>query len=239
MKLNRPVRRALGAAAAGLAVLAPVTLHATSAEARASYGPSRPFVDVLNGQFKLVPLKNAAMIVKAKHGYTYKAGQQNSNLKVTSSAGKVRFHDRGTKELRGIPRACNRVKVRKGIAATCRVGRASEKRPVLLQIWPRLGHDVVDTSALPAKFQVTVLGDAGRETIRLGAGNDFVNGASGRDRVWGGGGRDWIRTGLGNDYLHGGSGNDRLVGVQGNDRIIGGPGRDLLGGGPGRNAMRQ
>jgi serralysin len=237
--LTRSARRALGAATAGLAVLAPVTLLATPAEAGPTYGPSRPFVDVLHGQFKFTPLPNAAMIVKAKHGYIYKAGQQNSNLKVTTSSGKVRFHDRGTKKLRGIPKACNRVKVAKGIAASCKVGRASERKPMLLQIWPRLGHDVVDTSALPARFQVTVLGDRGNDVIRLGAGDDFVNGAAGRDRVWGGGGNDWIRTGLGHDYLHGGPGRDRLVGVEGNDRIVGGPGRDLLAGGPGRNSLRQ
>jgi serralysin len=237
--LTRSARRALGAATAGLAVLAPVTLLATPAEAGPTYGPSRPFVDVLNGQFKFTPLPNAAMIVKAKHGYIYKAGQQNSNLKVTTSSGKVRFHDRGTKKLRGIPKPCNRVKVAKGIAASCKVGRASERKPMLLQIWPRLGHDVVDTSALPARFQVTVLGDRGNDVIRLGAGDDFVNGAAGRDRVWGGGGNDWIRTGLGHDYLHGGPGRDRLVGGEGNDRIVGGPGRDLLGGGPGRNSLRQ
>jgi hypothetical protein len=237
--LNRAARRALRAATAGLAVLAPVTLLAAPAEARPTYGPSRPYVEVLNGQFRFVPLPNAAMIVKAKHGYIYKAGQQNSNLKVTTSGARVRFHDKGTKELRRIPKACKRVKVAKGIAASCRVGVASPRKPMLLQIWPRLGHDVVDTSALPARFQVTVLGDKGRDVIRLGAGDDFVNGAAGRDRVWGGGGNDWIRTGLGHDYLHGGPGHDRLVGVQGNDRIIGGPGRDLLGGGPGRNSLRQ
>jgi Ca2+-binding RTX toxin-like protein len=238
--MHRAFRRALGAATAGLAVLAPATLLATSAEAGPTYGPSRPFVEVLHGQFKFTPLPDAAMIVRAKHGYTYKAGQQNSNLKVTSVAGKLRFHDKGTKKLRSLPRSCHRVRADRGIAATCRVGaKVSGRNPMLLQIWPRLGHDAVDTTALPAKFQVTVLGDAGSDVIRLGAGDDFVNGAAGRDRVWGGGGSEWIRTGKGHDYLNGGPGRDRLVGVEGNDRIIGGPGRDVLGGGPGKNSLTQ
>jgi hypothetical protein len=237
--LNRPVRRALGAATAGLVALAPLSLLAASAEAGPSYGPSRPYVEVLHGQFKVIPLPQAAKIVKAKHGFIYKAGQQNSKLTVTPHGGTVRFRDTGTRKLRGLPGACHRVKAGKGVAASCKVGRVSVRRPMLIQIWPRLGNDVVDTSALPARFQVTVLGDKGHDVVRLGAGDDFVNGAKGNDRVRAGGGSDWIRTGDGADHLYGGPGNDRLVGVAGNDRLVGGPGRDLLGGGPGRNSVRQ
>jgi hypothetical protein len=187
----------------------------------------------------VVPLKNAAMIVKTDRGYRYVAGQQDSHLKVTKVAGRLRFVDTGTRELRSIPKSCSKQKVRVGVSAVCKVPRSvSARQPMTIDIWPRLGDDSIDGSALSAAFKLSVLADAGRDVVRGGAGNDFVNGARDKDRVFGGGGRDWIRTGIGNDVIRGGSGSDRLVGVDGNDRVRGGGGNDRVGGGSGSDTLR-
>jgi len=186
----------------------------------------------------VVPLKNAARILKTDHGYRYDAGQQNSHLVVSRVAGGLRFADTGTRELRSIPNSCSKQKVRVGVAAVCKVPRSvSTRQPMKVEIWPRLGDDFVDGSSLPAAFKLSVLADAGRDVVHGGAGNDFVNGARDKDRVSGGGGQDWIRTGLGNDSIRGGSGSDRLVGVDGDDLIRGGSGNDRVGGGAGRDTL--
>jgi serralysin len=134
--------------------------------------------------------------------------------------------------------ACSAVRVDKGVAAVCPVpGDVTEQKPMLIEIWPRLGDDYVDTSSLGAEFQVAALVDDGRDEVYLGAGDDFVNGAMKKDIVRGGGGDDWIRTGIGPDDIDGGPGDDKLVGGKGRDTIRGGPGADRIGGGPGKDRL--
>lgn len=177
-----------------------------------------------------------ADIDRTKKGYRYTAGLQDSDLTVTRVRGGLRFVDHGTAEHRPMPKSCRRIDVRVGIGAICKVpARYSARRPMRLDIVPRLGHDRVDTSRLSAAFDVHVLADAGNDVVRLGAGDDFVNGYKGVDRVTGGPGNDWIRAGLGDDVVRGGPGRDRLVGVQGDDVLRGGKGDDRVGGGPGRD----
>ncbi len=201
-------------------------------------GPSYPHTTVLKGQFKLIPLKNAAMLTRTQHGYLYRAGQQNSHLEVTEVAGGLRFHDSGTRELRTLDSSCTRQSVSEGIAAVCPVpGDVSAASPMLLEVWPRLGNDFVDGSTLPAAFQMSVLADAGADTVLLGAGDDFVNGAQGNDIVRGGAGDDWIRTGRHHDNIDGGPGDDKLVGSGGRDAITGGTGADWMGGGAGADRL--
>ena len=221
-----------------LPVVLPLLILGLTAGASSGVGPKWPHTTVLNGQFTFIPLKDAAMITRTRHGYVYRAGQQDSRLFVTKARGGVRFHDKGTRKFRSIPRACRRVKVRAGIAAVCRVpARTSRRSPMLLEIWPRLGDDLVDGSTMPAKFQMSVLADAGRDIVRLGAGDDFVNGAMGNDLVRGGAGDDWIRTGPDHDLLIGGPGDDKLVGSDGRDVLRGGRGADWLGGGNGADRL--
>ena len=189
-------------------------------------------------QGAVVPLKNAAMIQKLSHGYRWTSGQQDGHLTVSRVSGGVKFREtHGTREIRSLPSSCHRVKVSSGVAAVCRVGSASAGNPFKLEIVPRLGNDVVDGRSLSSSFKLSVLADAGSDTVYGGAGNDFVNGARGSDRVYGGGGRDWIRTGIGNDHVFGGAGNDYLVGVQGDDEVRGGSGNDQTYGGDGRDAV--
>lgn len=197
-----------------------------------------PPTELLGDGGPAIPLKNAAMIVKTKWGLRYIAGQQDSNLTVSEVNGKIRFVDRGTGELRDIPRACKRQAVKGGIGAVCNVpAKYDSPNSMFLEIWPRLGDDTVDASSVPDTYRMWVLADAGRDVVRTGAGKDFVNGAQDADKVWGGGGADWLRTGIANDTIHGEGGNDRLVGVDGNDTIHGGPGDDRVGGGPGSDTL--
>jgi len=195
-----------------------------------------PTTELLGKHGPVVPLKNAAMLTQSKWGYRYYAGQQDSRLTVRMVDRKLLYVDAGTKELRKIPKTCERKSVKRGVAALCKVpARWHGGKAMFLEIWPRLGDDFVDTSALPARFRSWVLADAGRDVVRTGAGNDFVNGAQDADRVSGGSGNDWLRTGLGNDEIYGGAGNDKLVGVDGSDRIHAGAGSDFVGCGNGRD----
>lgn len=185
-----------------------------------------------------IPLKNASMILRTEWGYRYIAGQQNSNLTVREVDGRVVYTDRGTRELRDIPRTCKRKPVDVGVAAVCTVpNKYDDPNSMFLEIWPRLGDDTVDGSSLPSTYRMWVLADAGRDTVRTGAGDDFVNGAQDADRVWGGGGDDWLRTGIGNDTVHGEGGHDKLVTVDGDDEIHGGDGNDRVGGGSGSDRL--
>lgn len=201
-------------------------------------GPPYNFTTELMGEYADVALKNSAMLTRTKHGYRFHSGQQNSHLVVTRVDRGLRFVDRGTRSFKKLSPACHRKKVR-GIAAVCRVpGSISVRRPLLVEVWPRLGNDYTDASSLTARFAVTVLGDKGRDVARFGAGPDFFNGFSGRDRVSGGAGNDWIRPGIGNDALNGGSGNDDIVAVDGRDTVRGGKGKDRLWAGDGDDRLR-
>jgi hypothetical protein len=236
LMLGRTLRRTLvllaGTALAAGAVGAPVAAQASEP------GPSWPYTKILNGQYKLIPLKDAAMITRTKHGYLYRAGQQDSRLVITRVDGGLRYHDRGTKKFRSLPDSCRRQRVQVGVAAVCNVPSGIKvSNPMLLEVWPRLGDDFVDGSTLAAPFQMAVLADAGRDVVFLGAGNDFVNGAFQRDVVRGGPGNDWIRTGDGDDDVEGGSGNDRLIGSDGRDTVRGGYGKDRVDGGFGNDRL--
>jgi hypothetical protein len=204
-----------------------------------------PPTELLGGDGPPRPLPNAALIEMTEWGYRYVAGQQDTDLTITFENGTLRYVDTGTEELRSLPKACARVQVATGIAATCPIPEAFADG-MYLQVWPRLGDDVVQGSTLPAQFRMWVLGDAGDDVMRGGAGDDFFNGAQDRDTAYGGAGNDWLRTGKAADRIWGGSGNDRLVGVdgrdrvhgdEGDDRVEGGPGRDRLWGGPGRDVV--
>jgi hypothetical protein len=210
-----PHSRARGAIAllAGLVMAGATGGTATGATTPdPDYGPPYHYTTELMGQFGTpIPLKNMALLTRTTHGYRYRAGQQNSHLVVTESGSSIRFRDRGTRRWKSaVPRGCHRQKVRRGIAATCRVpGWVTTGKPLLVEVWPRLG-------------------DEGDDTVRFGAGPDFFNGHSGTDVVDGGAGNDWIRAGLDDDLVHAGSGNDKVVGMQGADVIYGEDGDDKL-----------
>ena len=177
-----------------------------------------------------VPLKDAAILSKTDCGYRYRAGQQNSHLVVTRVKNGLRFADTRTARFERLAPACRKIRgVKVGIAAVCKVrGTVTARRPLLIEVWPRLGDDFVDGSSLPNTFAMAVLGDAGNDVALLGAGPDFFTGAYGRDHVVGGAGDDWIRTGDDSDHVRGGAGNDYLVGGYGRDSLTGDTGVDQI-----------
>ncbi len=218
--------------------LAAGTADGRETSTRSHAGPPYQYTTELMGQFVVIPLKDQGMLAKTDLGYRFRTGQQNSHLVVTLVDRGLRLVDTGTRSWKRLSPACKKVKVKVGIAAVCRVpGDISVRRPLLLEIWPRLGNDFTDTSTLPATFAVTVLGDKGNDVAHFGAGPDFFNGHSGRDVVWGNDGADWIRAGLGNDVVWGGTGNDDLVAMQGRDRMHGGDGDDRVGGSDGEDRL--
>ncbi len=200
-------------------------------------GPPYDYTTELMGQFPFIPLKDQARLVRTAHGYRYLTGQQDNRITLRQHGNRIRITDTGTQRFHKLAKACKRVKVRRGVGASCRLPKASPRKPVLLEVWPRLGDDHVDASTLSASFAVTVLGDAGNDRVRFGAGDDFFNGHTGVDRVWGGGGRDWIRAGSGNDVIHGGAGRDQIIGQDGRDRLHGDAGDDRVGGDDGNDRL--
>jgi serralysin len=220
------------------AALATFTFTTQVAGAEEPYGPSVPYTQILNGQFTFVPLPDAALVERTQYGYVYKAGQQDSHLVVTEVPEGLRFHDSGTLKFASLPASCRRQAVAVGVAAVCAVPTTvTTGNHMLVEVWPRLGDDYVDASSLSARFDVSVLADAGVDVVMTGAGNDFVNGAFDRDRVYGGAGNDWIRTGTGDDVLLGEAGNDKLVGSDHHDVVHGGSGNDRVDGGVGPDAL--
>jgi hypothetical protein len=204
----------------------------------ADAGPPYPFTTVLNGQFKFTPLKDAAMIRVSKHGYTWYSGQQDGDLTITKEGDALRFHDKTARRFEKLGKGCRKIEVDRGVGALCDLPNGlTAAKPLLLEVWPRLGDDHTDGHSLPATIAMSVLGDDGDDVARLGAGTDFFNGAKGNDRVSGGAGNDWLRTGDHKDRIKGGAGNDYLVGVDGDDRILGGDGNDRIAGGPGHDRL--
>jgi Ca2+-binding RTX toxin-like protein len=200
-------------------------------------GPHFPYVQSI-GIGGVVPLKNASLINRTKNGWLYRSGQQNSDLTVTETNGRLQFVDTGTQSWKWMPKACTRLDVPQGVGASCVIAtRFTTAEPMLVEIWPRLGNDTIDTSALSGRFDVSILGDRGDEVVHLGAGNNFVNGAQDNDTVYGGDGNDWIRTATGDDYIDGGNGNDYLVGVDNDDTIYGGAGDDKVYGSGGNDEL--
>lgn len=246
-----------------VAALATVGALATSAQAENGYqddttrmsgktspytgtGPSWPYVQEIT-RGRVVPLKDEALINVRDHGYLFRAGQQHTDLTVTQVGDELHFVDEATASWKWLPSACTRLSVPTGVGASCPVpADASLSRPMLLEVWPRLGNDTVDTSALSALVDVSVLGDRGDDVARFGAGDDFFNGAQDADRAYGGGGRDWLRTGRENDFIDGGEDGDAIVGVsdddtmhggEGDDRILGLAGNDQLSAGAGTDMV--
>lgn len=229
-----------------LAVLAGVALTAMTAGTSVGLaagdnppaGPPYNYTTELMGEGRFIPLKDVAMLTKTEHGYRFRTGQQDSHLVVTQQNGRLRLVDTGTKSWRRLSPACRRQRVRVGIAAVCRIpGSVTQRRPLLVEVWPRLGNDFTDGSSLRATVAMTVLADEGHDVARLGAGPDFFNGHSGRDRVSGGADNDWIRAGLGNDVVRGRSGHDWLVAMQGQDAVTGGDGDDRVYGSDGDDRL--
>ena len=132
-------------------------------------------------------------------------------------------------EWKWLPSECRELDVPQGVGASCVIPSFfTESSPMLIEVWPRLGHDTLDTTALSAAFDISFLGDKGDDKAYLGAGDDFVNGAQEADTVYGGDGRDWLRTGLDDDFIDGQGGGDELVGVDDNDTLFGGAGDDIV-----------
>ncbi len=225
--------------AAAMAAVTVGTAAGDDAPAGSNAGPPYNFTTELKGKYAGLGLKDTVRLTRSERGYRFHTGQQDNHLVVTRVDGGLRFADTGTKSFKNLSPACQRKKVRVGIAAVCRVpGSISVRRPLLVEVWPRLGNDYTNASTLPATFAVTVLGDKGHDVARFGAGPDFFNGFSGRDKIWGGAGNDWIRPGLGNDGVEGGSGNDDIVAVEGRDTVRGGSGADRLWAGDGDDRLR-
>jgi serralysin len=203
------------------------------------YGPSKPFIDkIMPWHGPVEPMKNQARVDRTDYGYRYTTGQQHNRITITEVAGGIEFRDTATEEVKALPESCDTQKVKVGISVTCEVtATTSAADPMLIEVHPRLGDDYVDGRTLSARFDMSVLGDAGAERIWTGAGNDFVNGAFQRDIVRGGAGNDWIRTGTENDDVYGGSGNDWLVGAEHRDRVSGQAGDDRVGGGQGSDLL--
>jgi serralysin len=230
---QRTARRLL-AALAMAAVAASVgsgTVQAV-AETRLTAGPPYDFTRALiDGRQVGKPLTGVAVIDRTAHGYVYRAGSQDNRLTVTRVKRGLRFADPATPRFKSLARECRNVPARRGVAAVCPVpGGISEQQPLLVEVWPRIGDDHLDTSTLPVTFAVTMLGDLGDDVANFGPGPDFFNGHTGRDRVRGGGGDDWVRAGDDDDLVFGGPGNDYLVGMLGDDVIRGGDGDDQLAG---------
>ena len=231
LSVTAPVTPAMASPPPGTSRSAPLAALADLA------GPAGPAEPTVRTAARPAP-QRWLRIERTRRGYLVTAGLQDSRLRITRVDRGLRLVDPGTAELRERLRSCREIDVRVGIGAVCSVpSRHTRREPMKLRVVPRLGHDLVDTSALSARFDVSVLADAGRDVVRLGAGNDFVNGYRGGDRVWGGAGRDWIRTGVGDDVIRGGPGRDRLLGVEGRDVVRGGGGRDEVNGGPGRDRL--
>lgn len=171
-----------------------------------------------------------------KWGYRFVSGAGDNKLKVTADHGRLRFHDRSVSRWTNLPGGCDRVRVDVGRAVVCNVPASFEDRS-FLEIWPRLGNDSIDTTALPAKYRTWALTDAGKDVVRTGAGRDFVNTASDRDRAHGGPGADWMRMGRNSNRAFGGDGDDKLVGGENGDTLHGGGGGDSVGGLAGNDVL--
>jgi hypothetical protein len=232
----RATLRRLLAAFATLAVASLATTTTGSAQPAAAAGsltdagpPYEFTTELMDGRQVGKPLTGVAIINRTVLGYVYRAGSQDNHLVVSRVKGGLRFADSGTPRFKHLAPSCRKVQARRGVAAVCRVPDGiSEELPLLVEVWPRIGDDFLDTTGLPATFAATMLGDLGKDVAHFGPGPDFFNGHTARDRVRGGGGDDWIRTGDGDDVIAGGAGDDYLVGMLHRDLIRGGDGDDHL-----------
>jgi uncharacterized delta-60 repeat protein len=126
-----------------------------------------------------------------------------------------------------------------GVTATNNVPRLAVAR-LLGDPLPVGGGGPVGLPSRPrcAGRRATIVGTAGRDTLRGTRRADVIVALGGNDRIRGLAGNDLICGGAGDDRLSGGPGRDRLRGERGRDRLLGGPGRDRLIGGPGRDHTR-
>lgn len=238
-----------GLAAAAVAAAPFATAGAGEPPPGSNAGPPYDFTtEIMDSDALEYGLRDKAMLTKTDLGYRFRAGNQDSRLVMTVVDAGLRVADTGTESFIELPASCKPATVQVGIAAVCPIPAGiTRDLPLLIEVWPRLGDDYTDSSALPATFAVAVLGDAGHDVARFGAGRDYFNGFSGRDVVWGGAENDWIRAGSDNDEVNGGAGSDDIVAVQGNDtlrgrdgldRIWGGDGDDQIWGGPGADVLQ-
>ena len=86
--------------------------------------------------------------------------------------------------------------------------------------------------------EATIVGTAGRDTLRGTSGRDVIVGLGGADMIHGNGGDDVICAGSGGDRVFGGTGNDRIYGGGGNDDLRGDDGNDDIRGGGGHDQVR-
>ena len=54
----------------------------------------------------VVPMKNQAIIDPTDYGYLFRAGQQHTELEISTTNGGLRFHDLGTASWKWLPNAC-------------------------------------------------------------------------------------------------------------------------------------
>lgn len=165
------------------------------------------------GDAKVHDVGGTAIIRMSEHGFVYITGQQSNHLRIKyiGKRNALRFRDTGgTHSISNIAKGCTREQVKKGVSAICVLPHRFDQEKKFIQVWPRLGNDVVDGRTLPPQFRLWVLADAGRDVVYGGAGDDFVNGAKDGDRVYGGLGNDLIRGGPGANHLVGGPGRDRI-----------------------------
>lgn len=224
-----PLRVLCGIAAALATTLSLSVTPVATADQPEGYGPMHPFDDSIMPDDGAQPkvTGHQALILRTTHGYRFISGAQGARLRIKVVNDRLRFRDTGLWSWKSLPDECRKVRVSPGKAASCAIPEgASTEDPVLLEIRPRLGNDRVDGRGLPARFDLAVLADAGRDTLFGGRGNDYLGGATDGDRTYGGGGNDWIRGGDGRDRLHGGKHADWINGLKGRDRIRGGGGDD-------------
>ncbi len=186
----------------------------------------------LYGQIKSMPRTSLTEghLSITRWGYRFVSGAGNNVLTVTvTDSGALRFQDRTIKRWTNLPGGCARVPAEVGSAVECNVV-DKHANGAFLEVWPRLGNDTIDTSALPEQWRTWVLTDAGTDEVRTGAGRDFINTAAERDLADGGGGDDWIRMGRDGNEAFGGDGDDKLVGGENDDTLHGGNGDDSVGG---------
>lgn len=179
-----------------------------------------------------------ASLRRVKSGYYFDSWGQNNKTVVTLVDGRLKFRDPRAVRWHKLSRSCRNIRVRRGVAASCRVPRSvTPADPMTITLEMRLGDDFVDTTALGAEFEANVLADAGRDEVRTGTGDDFVNGAFDHDLIFTGDGNDWVRSGEAADTVWGEGGKDRLVGGEVGDRLHGGDGNDTIEGGPGDDTL--
>lgn len=185
-----------------------LSVTTTSAPAHADTPPKV----LWDGDANVSNVGDRAIVRWSKYGFVWISGKSGSHLTVTYKAdtNTLIYHDTKLSGFKELNWRCKRVPTSRGIKAACKLPAAKSTGTVFVQIWPRLGDDYANTSALPKRFRGWFLADAGRDTFIGGPGADFVNGAKGGDLVYGNAGNDWLRGGPSWDRLYGGAGADRI-----------------------------